>query len=471
MLICLLAVTVGLFLSHPISAQQVLPPGQPEQDACDALYLCGNRFTTPFSYQGPGNNNDFSTTPCGGEETNSMWMEVRIGAAGKLAFDIIPVNASDDYDFAVFDMTNRDCANPPSASVVRCNFNNNHPGSNVDGVVGLRIGASPISVEGGFFGNSFCKEIEARAGQTFLIMINNFGDYATGGPSSGFTIDFSASTAAFEGSRVPEMARTVKACSDSSVTVGLSAPIRCNSIAADGSDFYITPAVSISAVTPLNCTYGEGYTREVTIHFASKIPAGEYTVHSRAGSDQNTFLNLCGDPAAPGSLPFLVPPTVALDFLPAEAVKCSYDIISLAPSRTFKSYAWNTGATSPSIEAEFPGPYMLTVTDTNNCVATGTIMVRDSTCPEYFYLPNAFSPNSDGQNDVFKPKFAGSPRNFTFSIYNRWGQKIFESNSAAKGWNGTIGNNNQAADTYVWVCSFTLFRKSEVRKGTVLLVR
>jgi len=454
------------------AAAQVLPPLQPEQDACNALYLCGNSFTTPFSYQGPGAKNDFETTPCGGEESNSMWMEVRVAAAGTVAFDIIPINPDDDYDFAVFDITGRSCEALNRNMVIRCNFNNNLPGSNPGGVTGLRPLGKSNYVQSNHFGDPFARAIDARAGQTFLIMINNFGNYVSGGASSGFTIDFSASTAAFEGSQPPVMNRTIKSCSDSTITVGFSLPIRCSSIAADGSDFYTDPYIPITGVAPLNCTYGKGYTREVTIHLAAKLPRGvPIAVFSRTGSDGNTYLNLCGDAADPGQLSFQLPQPIALDFLPATRVKCSYDFDTLQTVRPFLRYAWNTGATTPSIEVEDPGIYTLTVTDTNTCVATMRMEVIDSICPEYFYAPNAFSPNGDGKNEVFRPLFMGSPRNFHFSIYNRYGQRVFDSNRSYLGWDGRINNNPQPPDTYVWVCRFRLHKKEEVRKGTVILVR
>lgn len=453
-------------------AQTVLPPLQPEQDACNALYLCGNRFTTPFSYQGLGAVKDFNTTPCGGDESNSMWMEVKVAEAGILAFDIIPISKEDDYDFAVFDVTGRSCERVSSAPVVRCNFNNNFPGSNENGVVGLRPEGKSNNVQAGHFGDPFARSIDARTGQSFLIMINNFGNYVSGGASSGFTIDFNRSTAKFEGSQPPVMNRIVKTCSDSSVTIGFSLPVRCNSIAADGSDFYTEPFIPITSVTPLNCTYGNGYTREVTIQFGAKLPEGPYTVINRIGSDGNTYVNLCGDVADPGQqVSFAVPPQIVRDFLPYSLTKCSYDIDTLRATREFVHYAWSTGAITPSIEVEDSGTYSLTVTDTNTCVATINILVRDSTCPEYFYAPNAFSPNGDGRNDLFRPVFMGSPRQYNFSIYNRYGQRVFASNKSWEGWDGRINNNPQAPDTYVWVCRFRLRKKDEIRKGTVLLVR
>jgi len=68
----ILAITTCLSLPYLSFSQTVLPPDQPEQDACNALPLCGGKFFTPYSYQGQGLVNDLIQTPCGDGEDNSM---------------------------------------------------------------------------------------------------------------------------------------------------------------------------------------------------------------------------------------------------------------------------------------------------------------------------------------------------------------------------------------------------------------
>lgn len=472
-----LPATIGCLLVALSSfSQTVLPPDQPEQDACNALSLCGNIFSTPYSYQGTGKMVDINTTLCGAGEANSMWMKVTIVNNGALVFSIIPKAPLDDYDFAVLDVTGADCKNLSSASVVRCNFNNNYPGSNVNGVVGLSLSGTETSVPGGYTGNSFCKFIDAKAGQTYLIMINNFGDYQSGGASAGFTIDFSGSTATFDNSTSPALGSVVKLCSDSSVTVELTKPVLCSSIAADGSDFYITPFVAISGATGMNCVNGNGYTSQVTIHFSGLAPIGKYVLHTRQGTDGNTLVDFCNNTLntqlLSASLSFIVPPPAPVRFLPADTVKCFYSTIPISPLNEFTSYQWSTGETTPVIHVIDPGPYTLMATDSNGCVGIDSIVIKDSTCPEYIYLPSAFTPNADGRNDLFRPKFAGAVIHFRFSIYDRWGRKVFESSDPGRGWDGSIGGKTLPAGTYVWVCAYRLFKRpEEVQKGTVMLVR
>ena len=82
-------------------------------------------------------------------------------------------------------------------------------------------------------------------------------------------------------------------------------------------------------------------------------------------------------------------------------------------------------------------PVKLTVWDTNTCVSDTIIEVRIG--PEFgFYIPSAFTPNGDGQNDVFRPLGTGvNPKQYEMIIFNRWGEIVFETKNFEEGWDGT----------------------------------
>lgn len=301
---------IGLLICMlPVSAQ-LLPVNQPEQNACGALVLCGTSFTSPYSYQGIGTVTDLSTTPCGSGEDNSVWLKLTVSTSGSLVFNLSPVSPQDDYDFAVLNMTNTTCSNLSSANVVRCNFNNNNPGSNVNGVIGLNSSSLLQYVAGGTTGSSFCQQINAVAGQVYLIMINNFGNYSTGGPSSGFTISFSGSTATFNSPPPPhfESINTPICNYKNEITIKLTSEVKCNSIAANGSDFYLSPSGTIVSATGINCSGTQGYTDKVKLTFSPALAPGNYVVHAQQGTDGNTLLDLCNNPLPlPDQLSFRVP--------------------------------------------------------------------------------------------------------------------------------------------------------------------
>jgi len=286
---------------------QLLPFNQPEQDACDALEICGNTFTSSFSYQGVGLINDLTNTPCFGGEGNVMWFRMNIVTGGIIVFTISPLNLTDDYDFAVVDITGKTCSTFTQTDVIRCNFNNNQPGSNINGVVGLNTSSITPFTTAGAFGGSFLQQINANPGDVYLIMVNNFGDPFVGGPSSGFTIDFTGTTATFNGP-TPAMTTLISSCNNATqVTLQMNHNILCNTIAANGSDFSVAGG-SIASAVGVNCGGTNGYTNQLVINFASPLPPGNYNLVAQNGSDGNTLLNTCNIPLPIGSsIPFTVP--------------------------------------------------------------------------------------------------------------------------------------------------------------------
>ncbi len=100
-------------------------------------------------------------------------------------------------------------------------------------------------------------------------------------------------------------------------------------------------------------------------------------------------------------------------------------------------YLWNTGQKTPSIIVNQPGKYWLTVTR-NNCSTTDTVEVK--LCEDMLvYIPDVFSPNADGINDVFK--IYGSNIIYAeLEIYNRWGEKLLQTNVNEAQWDGTYKN-------------------------------
>ncbi len=463
-------------LSLPVISfsQYALPPDQPEQDACHALTLCGGKFSVPYSYQGTGLVADLTQTPCSGiGEYNSMWIKVTIASAGILAFRIIPVDSFVDYDFAVLDVSGTDCSNLSPSNVVRCNYNNNIPGYNPMGIVGLSDTGTIPYVQGASFGNPFCEAINATAGQTYLILIDDFGRNLEPRVTSGFTIDFSTSTAGFQDNSPPAFSNMVRQCSDSTIGVQLTEPVLCSSIAADGSDFYITPSVMVAGAAGVNCVNNSGYTSQIVITLSGNIPPGDYTLNVRKGTDGNALLNLCGDAiAVPNAISFVVPPLMKYAFIPADTFKCDYSPIFISADKPFESYLWSSGQTTRGIEVTNPGLYTLQVVDTDGCGVTDSITIRDSACPEYVYFPSAFTPNRGGRNDIFRPVFAGVVGEFRFVIYDRWGRQVFQTSVPGEGWDGTTGGVQQPLGTYVWFCSYRLYQQPQRQhKGTVMLIR
>ena len=115
-----------------------------------------------------------------------------------------------------------------------------------------------------------------------------------------------------------------------------------------------------------------------------------------------------------------------IDLLPEIDTLCSEqhaDFISLNVDKSFIRYQWNTGERSPSIQVDDVGIYKISVTDTNGCNYTDSILIVDNCIPG-LYAPNSFTPNGDGINDIFKI-YGEAIEVIELLIYNRWGELVF----------------------------------------------
>lgn len=87
-------------------------------------------------------------------------------------------------------------------------------------------------------------------------------------------------------------------------------------------------------------------------------------------------------------------------------------------------------------------------------------------------MPNAFSPNNDGKNDVFRVKWVYPVKEFKMQVFSRWGQLIFQSNNMNNGWNGTLNGEEMPEGSYVWMINITDNNNiKESYNGTVILIR
>jgi gliding motility-associated-like protein len=115
-------------------------------------------------------------------------------------------------------------------------------------------------------------------------------------------------------------------------------------------------------------------------------------------------------------------------------------------------YTWSTGETANAITVTQPGLYWVNVTTANSeCSSSDSIWVKRD-C--YLNIPNSFSPNGDGRNDYFLPRelLSSGLSSFSMSLFNRWGELIFTTNSVdGRGWDGTYNGEDQPLGVYVYI--------------------
>ena len=141
------------------------------------------------------------------------------------------------------------------------------------------------------------------------------------------------------------------------------------------------------------------------------------------------------------------------------------------------SYAWTpsndlnfSNIANPLATLDHDQLFQVTVTDVAGCIGNDNVYVQVYPGPSY-HIPNAFSPNGDGLNDIFRVVPAGISYTEWFRIFNRFGEMVFESNQWLKGWDGTFRGKKQPVGNYVWVLKGRDKNNKVVElKGTVVIV-
>ena len=145
----------------------------------------------------------------------------------------------------------------------------------------------------------------------------------------------------------------------------------------------------------------------------------------------------------------------------------------------FSSVLWSSSETSDSIIVSNEGSYSVSAQSTDGCPVSAAIDVLYASCGDKdLWIPNAFSPNGDGINDVFMVR--GNPSTVTIEkmvIYNRLGNKVFESNNGlpndtAAGWDGQYKGQLAQVDSYAYYVLVKLANgiKKEI-KGSLTLIQ
>jgi len=136
-------------------------------------------------------------------------------------------------------------------------------------------------------------------------------------------------------------------------------------------------------------------------------------------------------------------------------------------------YNWDTGSTSDSISNLSAGTYNVTITDTSNCNYdyTFTLIDEQLDCDQHIFIPNVFTPNNDGENDILYVRGQGIS-NIDLSIYNRWGNRVFQSQSLNDGWDGSYRSIAQNNGVFVYTLQVTFDNgDQELLTGNVSIIK
>lgn len=140
---------------------------------------------------------------------------------------------------------------------------------------------------------------------------------------------------------------------------------------------------------------------------------------------------------------------------------------TLEPTTILPDYTWSTGETTETITVLDAGVYYVTYESLCRTIAD-TIAI--SLCTE-IGVPNAFSPNGDGINDVFTVLAPNPSVIINFTIFNRWGEVVFAGDAGNLSWTGELNGIAQPIGTYVYILQYFEDGSQQAMQGNFVLVR
>ncbi len=283
------------------------------------------------------------------------------------------------------------------------------------------------------------------------------------------------------------------------VTLNVTTQSNCSKSFSDTIRVYRTPAPSIqskdtlciNSAEPINgilatadsltiwqWNFGNGQTSALQNNIVSFATAGNFsmqlTTSNKIGCSASATKNIYVVPL-PTATPVQDPLTIAVGMGANIAMNYTGNIIS---------YNWlpNTRLSCADCPIPFANPqyttkYKVEVEDKYGCRNSGNITIIVVCGKENVFIPNTFSPNGDGRNEVFYAKGTGLFRIKSMRVFNRWGEIVFEkkevpANDPSAGWNGTFKGKPASPDVYIYTMEILCENNTIIPvQGNVTLLR
>jgi gliding motility-associated-like protein len=378
---------------------------------------------------------------CLGGERNSMWFRLRVGTAGNLCFNLQPAVDTDNYDWAIYDVTGRHCSNFKNRSdwLVTCNQALSEA---CQGTTGL--------MEGQACTEAFEPCLAVNPGEEFLLRIQSRQT-----PQGGFDLDFGPSTAELVPPTDRPYVQADRPC------YGKSQPITVNPV--EGGDVYWFHDRYDEEPFFIGNDYAtipvlEPHTYYVETVNGRGCPEGRHEILLVPYPEVNAYIEV----------------TDSLVEYPSSVIS-----FSLGGNIFGRDHYWQLGdgttstLATPVYAYPYPGRYLVTVgvRDENGCAYNLQRVVEVLPLRDIF-IPTAFSPNEDGSNDLWTIT-TYLPRQFMVRVFNRFGKVVFESQNPAFAWGGRLQDGSMAPmGTYSYRVSYVDFTGNrQHRAGILTLIR
>ncbi len=386
--------SVLILLAFIVYSIHIYAQRAPEQDCINAIPVCQESYYQPNSYEGEGQNpNEIPTGGgCPGNclasgEKNDVWYILTVQTGGYLGFIISPNNNSNDYDWAVYDLTNNECSDIYSmvgTLQVSCNY------TATPGPTGPNGGSNSDCT--GASGSPYNKLIPVYAGETYVINVSNYSSN-----QYGYTLDFSSSTAQIYDDVRPELTKVYGGaitCGSDSLDFQFTENVACESVMPES--FTLTGPDGVHEIVEIKgdaCEEGGSWEKRYTAFVDPPfLVDGEY---SFSLDPFNTIIDACDNVARPSVHTFNVDlnaPVVDTTSMEIANATCGEDNGSITGLEVSGNepltYEWkdadgNVVGTEADLVDVGSGEYTLIVTDTYNCgTVSGPYKIQDEGAPE-----------------------------------------------------------------------------------------
>ena len=342
------------------------------QNACTTL---GQNPATAFPVCGTSVFSQTTVPNCGGKripgpcattdsltDTNPFWYKFTCFSPGTLGFLIKPVDLGDDYDWQLFDITAHDPNDvyTDKTLFVSCNWSGN------TGLTGASSAGRSLNNCAGTSYPTFSSMPTLKLNHDYLLLVSHFTKFKPG--QAGYELSFGGGTASITDTIPPALKSLSSSCDATKIYIKLNKKMKCSSLALDGSDFAISPAVvKINSAT----AFCNGFDMDsVELNLNGRLPVGNYTISVKNGTDGNTLFDNCGRNIPVGnSLPLNILPLAPTPMDSMVPVKCAPQSLQLI----FRKNILCNSVASDGSDFMVNGPSPVSVVSTTtNCVNTVT---------------------------------------------------------------------------------------------------
>jgi gliding motility-associated-like protein len=306
------------------------------QNPYSAFPVCGATNFTQTSVPVCGGNIIRNLCSGGGyNDKNPFWYKFTCYVSGKLGFTITPLASNEDYDWQLFDITGHDPMEvyTNQSLYVSANWAGTYgaTGTSSSAANAFECASNPtVGV------STFSKMPDLIVGHEYILLVSHFTD-----TQSGYTLSFESGGPSQPGIAsivnpippVPQSSYGV--CDGTEIVIKLNKKVKCNTLAANGSDFSVSGAIPISIASALGRGCATSFDMDsVVLKLNNILSPGNYTVTSKIGTDGNTLIDNCDNNMAVGlntTLKFLPAAPTPMDSI--SPVICIKDTLQLVFSR------------------------------------------------------------------------------------------------------------------------------------------